>query len=811
MNLRKFFLTFCFLSALISSCFSQSKVEKVRVMYRGDATSNTMTIGWNQMEGDGGTVYFDTINYSRWLPDDSIPILYRWHRRYDRMIDYLGMTNCFARLSNLIPDKKYYFVILDSYGWDKKYCFKTPSNDPNDTLVVVCGGGSRTDLPLIGETDNRLRRQAAEVMISILKPDLVVFSGDFILNFAIQYSLISDKQKEWQEWLDDWSNQTQTRIRSKGIASYRIYPIIVAQGNHENSIDLYNLFDTPNQEIYYAHGFCGNLFRLYTLNTNTAITGNQLTFLTNDLSSHQNVKWKMANYCNPIRPHVSGFAQGDLTYDYWPPLFRQYGVNLVSEVGTNTCKQTWPIIPCSSGDDCDQDFIRNDTLGTVYIGEGCFGSPLADPDNTKKWTRAAEKLDHFNLLWISKNKIEVRAILYGNSSASGHYPVEDTNRFKLPGWTQIWNNTYGKVLVIGDRQHLPTVRITGPADNSQISSINNVLITAEAVDPDGTVDKVDFFSNDTLIGTSTTSPYQINHIFPSDRTYVITAVVYDNDHNNNLSFPIRLYSGRSNDTLIKVIASPDDAEENTTNGVVNIASAYLDFSADTLVGVRFSRPNIPQGKEILSSYIQFIAGSNSATSTSISIIGEYGNNARVYQNLPLNISDRRLTNETIAWNPAAWIVGDTVKTPDITTVISEIINQPGWSEYSSMGFIFKTTEGQRSVYSYDGDASKSAVLYYEYRTVNPFLVVDENTHGKTNELITEIYPNPAKASVNIRLNSNSKIQLSVYDHLGRICKNMQVHKPSGLYKLNTSDLKPGVYYISVRSGDKVQTEKLLIN
>lgn len=809
MNLRKFFFTFCFLFAFIISCFSQSKVEKVRIMYRGDATSNTITIGWNQLEGPGGTVFYDTINYTRWLQNDSIPLVYRWHQPYNRMVDYMGMKNCFARLTGLIPGKMYYFVILDNFGWDKKYCFKTPSANSNDTLSVICGGGSRTDLIYIGESDNRLRRQYAETMISVLKPDLVVFSGDFILNFVIQYSLISDKETEWKDWLDDWSNQTQTRIRTTGIPSYRLYPIVVAQGNHETAIDLYNLFDTPNQEVYYAHGFCGDLFRLYTLNTKTSITGNQLTFLTNDLSSHQNVKWKMANYCNPIRPHVSGFSEGDMTYDYWPPLFRQYGVNLVSEVGTNTCKQTWPIIPCSSGDDCDEDFIRNDTLGTVYIGEGGFGSPLASPDKTKKWTRAAAEIDHFNLLWISKYKIEVRTVLYGNSSALT--PVADSNRFRLPSKISLWDNTYGKVLIIGDRQHLPSVKISGPADNTQVSSINNVLITAEASDPDGTIDRVAFYSNDTLIGTASASPYQVNHIFPSNRKYVITAMVYDNEGNNNLSFPVRLYSGFSGDTLIKVIASADDAEENMANSDVNIASAYLDFTIDTLVGVRFSHPNIPQGKEILSSYIQFIAGSTSDTNATISIIGEYGNNARVYQNLPLNISGRRLTNEAITWSPASWNEGDTVKTPDITTIISEIINQPGWSEYSSMGFVFKTTEGQRSVYSYDGDAAKSAVLYYEYRTVNPFLGIDENTPGKEAGIISEIFPNPARGNVNIRLNSDGKVQLSVYDHLGRICKNIALKSPSGLYKLNINDLTPGVYYINVRSGDKLQTEKLLIN
>ena len=255
----------------------------------------------------------------------------------------------------------------------------------------------------------------------------------------------------------------------------------------------------------------------------------------------------------------------------------------------------------------------------------------------------------------------------------------------------------------------------------------------------------------------------------------------------------------------------DDAEENIATGAVDLSSSRLDFYVDTLVGVRFSRPNIPQGKEIVSAYVKFIAGTASNDTTNITIIGEYGNNSRVFQNLSYNISDRRLTNQTLCWSPASWNANDTVKTPDITSIINEIITQPGWTEYSNMGIIFRTSKGQRSVYSYEGDPTKAASLYYEFRTVDPFIGINENIPGLHSGIITEVYPNPARSIVNIRMESKKDVQLDVYDHLGRLCQSTQYDKPSGLYKLNVSDLKPGVYFIQVKSGEQTQTAKLLIN
>lgn len=55
----------------------------------------------------------------------------------------------------------------------------------------------------------------------------------------------------------------------------------------------------------------------------------------------------------------------------------------------------------------------------------------------------------------------------------------------------------------------PEVTLTGPADGDGIASPCPVQLTADASDPDGAVDRVEFYVNDTLVGTDDEAPYGV--------------------------------------------------------------------------------------------------------------------------------------------------------------------------------------------------------------------------------------------------------------------------------------------------------------
>jgi len=168
----------------------------------------------------------------------------------------------------------------------------------------------------------------------------------------------------------------------------------------------------------------------------------------------------------------------------------------------------------------------------------------------------------------------------------------------------------------------------------------------------------------------------------------------------------------------QVAQDNDDAEERVSNGNMSLGSSDLELISDggtnQLVGIRFLNINIPQGTTILSASIQFTTDQTDTGSTSVTIRGEDIDNANVFSGSDYNISNRTLTSASVAWNniPAWNTVGQSgadQQTPDITTIVQEIVNRGGWSSGNALAFVFSGS-GERTAEAYDGSASEAPVL-----------------------------------------------------------------------------------------------------
>lgn len=92
----------------------------------------------------------------------------------------------------------------------------------------------------------------------------------------------------------------------------------------------------------------------------------------------------------------------------------------------------------------------------------------------------------------------------------------------------------GSITVI-DSNVRPTVVITAPTQDALLTNKALVLISANATDQDGFVDRVEFFSDTNLLGTATNEPFQISVTKLAVGTYSIRAVVTDNLGGTNVS------------------------------------------------------------------------------------------------------------------------------------------------------------------------------------------------------------------------------------------------------------------------------------
>jgi hypothetical protein len=78
----------------------------------------------------------------------------------------------------------------------------------------------------------------------------------------------------------------------------------------------------------------------------------------------------------------------------------------------------------------------------------------------------------------------------------------------------------------------PTVTITNPVDDANITVGSDVTIQATASDSDGSIAGVEFYVNDTLLGTDSTSPYSYMWSNVQVSGYQITARAIDNQQSS---------------------------------------------------------------------------------------------------------------------------------------------------------------------------------------------------------------------------------------------------------------------------------------
>ncbi|MEZ4931006.1 MAG: metallophosphoesterase [Saprospiraceae bacterium] len=390
-----------------------AKSERFRIVWQ-DNPSTAAVIAWDQVSGEHPVLHLDINDYG----DDANS--YAVKKQADQVLVAKGMNNHFVRLTGLLPNRSYYFLVKDSEGQSRQLFFTTAPNTPDQRLSIIAGGDSR---------NYRAARQDANILVGKLRPHCVMFGGDFTAG---------DTDAEWVEWLDDW----QLTIAKDG----RMTPIIPARGNHESSnATLAEIFDIQSKNVTYALNLGGDLLRIYTLNTMIPVRDEQQEWLQKDLNRNAPVQWKIAQYHHPMRPHTQRKAEKHDQVVYWAPLFLQYHMNVAVECDAHVVKATYPIRP-SKGSGSAEGFIRDDNEGTVYIGEGCWGAPLRNNDDDKPWTRASGSFNQFHWIFVDEEKIEIRFVK--TDGADRVADIDPQNVFKTPIGLNIWSPPAGDVITI---------------------------------------------------------------------------------------------------------------------------------------------------------------------------------------------------------------------------------------------------------------------------------------------------------------------------------------------------------------------------
>jgi len=178
---------------------------------------------------------------------------------------------------------------------------------------------------------------------------------------------------------------------------------------------------------------------------------------------------------------------------------------------------------------------------------------------------------------------------------------------------------------------------------------------------------------------------------------------------------------------VRVEADNDDAEERISDGEMYRDSTDLEMGFDDfvgglqIVGMRFTSVAIPQGATINSAYLQFETDETDSGSTNVVIFGENVNTANEFSNADDDISARPRTTASTNWNPSSWnSVNELHQTPDIASIIKEIVDRAGWSSGNDLVIMIEPDSSctnincQRTAESHEGESGAAPLLVIDY-------------------------------------------------------------------------------------------------
>lgn len=92
----------------------------------------------------------------------------------------------------------------------------------------------------------------------------------------------------------------------------------------------------------------------------------------------------------------------------------------------------------------------------------------------------------------------------------------------------------------GTTNQLPSASVTGPAPGTSVLLGNAITLTATASDADGSISKVEFLANGTVVGQALAAPYTVVWTPAAAAVYSITARATDNAGGIGLSAPVQV-------------------------------------------------------------------------------------------------------------------------------------------------------------------------------------------------------------------------------------------------------------------------------
>ncbi len=169
--------------------------------------------------------------------------------------------------------------------------------------------------------------------------------------------------------------------------------------------------------------------------------------------------------------------------------------------------------------------------------------------------------------------------------------------------------------------------------------------------------------------------------------------------------------------VVSLVDGADDAVENVSTKAVTLTSNTLSTldagGAEQAIGLRFRGVKIPNGAVVVSAALELTTTEAITDTQNLTISVEDENHTSTYQPISENISGRNY-GQSVTWTSSAVDAGESAFTSDLTTLVKDVIDRPGWVSGNAMAFKISGA-GARSFHSIDTSEASGArlIIYYQ--------------------------------------------------------------------------------------------------
>jgi hypothetical protein len=325
-----------------------------------------------------------------------------------------------------------------------------------------------------------------------------------------------------------------------------------------DGIDVCDFTDNDGTLYVYWPGSANTMMmRRMTGATNTALTDTRLAF----------------HYTENAYGEANAICEGPVVFRYRDTYYMLYSSGTYSDSSYRVC---WATAKDPMGP-----WVKRGVLMQTASGQGIYG-----PGHGCNFTDGAGEMWYMYQQLTAPGKMPRQQAIdkLNINQASGDLSVTMTRGGTQTGPVTTGGSTY------------PTSTLKTPAYGTVVTNGTSVILSASVTAPGGTVSKVEFYANDTLVGTVASSPYNYTYTASTSGRIWFEARCYDS--NNALT--------RSAQNLLIVGNQPPN---------VSFASPVANATVDSGSGLTLSaNASDPDGSVVSVAY--YVDGTHIGTATS---------------------------------------------------------------------------------------------------------------------------------------------------------------------------------------------------